>query len=79
MSYIVPIGPYHPALEEPCRIDLTCEGETAIPGAPLGGMKSRISAVAPTAFAVAAAGASSAKFRLERWSIKMPPGFRARK
>jgi Ni,Fe-hydrogenase III large subunit len=28
MSYIVPIGPYHPALEEPCRIDLTCEGET---------------------------------------------------
>jgi len=28
MSTIVPIGPYHPALEEPCRIDLTCEGET---------------------------------------------------
>ncbi|HOW84812.1 MAG TPA: nickel-dependent hydrogenase large subunit [Candidatus Aminicenantes bacterium] len=28
MSYTVPLGPYHPALEEPCRIDLDCEGET---------------------------------------------------
>ncbi len=28
MSYRVPIGPYHPALEEPYKIDLLCEGET---------------------------------------------------
>ncbi|MEN6559488.1 MAG: nickel-dependent hydrogenase large subunit [Acidobacteriota bacterium] len=27
MSYTVPLGPYHPAFEEPCRIDVTCEGE----------------------------------------------------
>lgn len=28
MSYRVPIGPYHPALEEPYKLDLLCEGET---------------------------------------------------
>lgn len=28
MSYTIPIGPYHPALEEPCKIELVCEGET---------------------------------------------------
>ena len=28
MSYKIPIGPYHPALEEPYKLDLTCEGET---------------------------------------------------
>jgi Ni,Fe-hydrogenase III large subunit len=28
MSYRVPIGPYHPALEEPYKLDLVCEGET---------------------------------------------------
>ncbi len=28
MSYRIPIGPYHPALEEPYKLDLTCEGET---------------------------------------------------
>jgi len=28
MSYRLPIGPYHPALEEPYKLDLTCEGET---------------------------------------------------
>ena len=28
MSYSIPIGPYHPALEEPYKIELTCEGET---------------------------------------------------
>ena len=28
MSYKLPIGPYHPALEEPYKIELTCEGET---------------------------------------------------
>ncbi len=28
MSYTIPIGPYHPALEEPCKIELHCEGET---------------------------------------------------
>ncbi len=28
MSYRIPIGPYHPALEEPFKIGLTCEGET---------------------------------------------------
>ena len=27
MSYKIPIGPYHPALEEPYKIELTCEGE----------------------------------------------------
>jgi ech hydrogenase subunit E len=28
MSYRIPIGPYHPALEEPYKLDLVCEGET---------------------------------------------------
>lgn len=28
MSYKIPIGPYHPALEEPYKLELTCEGET---------------------------------------------------
>lgn len=28
MSYRVPVGPYHPALEEPYKLDLECEGET---------------------------------------------------
>ena len=28
MSYRVPIGPYHPALEEPYKLELICEGET---------------------------------------------------
>jgi len=28
MSYRIPIGPYHPALEEPYKVDLLCEGET---------------------------------------------------
>ncbi len=28
MSYTIPIGPYHPALEEPYKIELACEGET---------------------------------------------------
>lgn len=27
MSYTIPIGPYHPALEEPTKIELQCEGE----------------------------------------------------
>lgn len=28
MSYTIPIGPYHPALEEPYKIEVTCEGES---------------------------------------------------
>jgi Ni,Fe-hydrogenase III large subunit len=28
MSYRIPIGPYHPALEEPYKLELLCEGET---------------------------------------------------
>jgi Ni,Fe-hydrogenase III large subunit len=28
MSYTIPLGPYHPALEEPYKIDVACEGET---------------------------------------------------
>jgi Ni,Fe-hydrogenase III large subunit len=28
MSYKIPMGPYHPALEEPYKLDLVCEGET---------------------------------------------------
>ena len=28
MSYRIPMGPYHPALEEPYKLDLVCEGET---------------------------------------------------
>lgn len=28
MSYRVPIGPYHPALEEPYKLELICDGET---------------------------------------------------
>ena len=28
MSPVVPVGPYHPALEEPYKISLDCEGET---------------------------------------------------
>lgn len=28
MSYKLPMGPYHPALEEPYKLDMTCEGET---------------------------------------------------
>ena len=27
MTYTIPIGPYHPALEEPYKITVTCEGE----------------------------------------------------
>jgi ech hydrogenase subunit E len=30
MSYRIPIGPYHPALEEPYKLDLVCEGETVV-------------------------------------------------
>jgi Ni,Fe-hydrogenase III large subunit len=28
MSYQIPMGPFHPALEEPYKLDLICEGET---------------------------------------------------
>ncbi|MGA2403901.1 MAG: nickel-dependent hydrogenase large subunit [Syntrophobacteraceae bacterium] len=28
MSFTIPIGPYHPALEEPCKVQVTCAGET---------------------------------------------------
>lgn len=28
MSTIIPMGPYHPALEEPYKISVTCDGET---------------------------------------------------
>ncbi len=28
MPYTIPIGPYHPALEEPYKINVTCEGES---------------------------------------------------
>jgi len=28
MSYTIPMGPYHPALEEPYKLDLVCEDET---------------------------------------------------
>ena len=28
MSYRIAIGPYHPALEEPYKLDLVCDGET---------------------------------------------------
>ena len=28
MSYKIPMGPYHPGLEEPYKLDLICEGET---------------------------------------------------
>jgi len=28
LSFTIPIGPYHPALEEPCKIQVICEGET---------------------------------------------------
>jgi Ni,Fe-hydrogenase III large subunit len=28
MSYKIPMGPFHPALEEPYKLDLICEGET---------------------------------------------------
>ena len=28
MSYRIPIGPYHPALEEPYKLELMCDGET---------------------------------------------------
>jgi Ni,Fe-hydrogenase III large subunit len=27
MSYTIPIGPYHPALEEPCKLQVSCQGE----------------------------------------------------
>src|SRR5512142_3578627 len=27
MPYVLPIGPYHPALEEPYKLQLTCKGE----------------------------------------------------
>jgi len=30
MSYKIPMGPYHPALEEPYKLDLICEDETVI-------------------------------------------------
>jgi Ni,Fe-hydrogenase III large subunit len=28
VSYTIPIGPYHPALEEPYKLELICDGET---------------------------------------------------
>ena len=28
MSYKIPMGPFHPALEEPYKLDMICEGET---------------------------------------------------
>ena len=28
MSYTIPIGPYHPSLEEPYKIEVTCQGES---------------------------------------------------
>ncbi len=28
MSYKIPMGPYHPGLEEPYKLEMTCEGET---------------------------------------------------
>ena len=30
MSYRIPMGPYHPALEEPYKLDMICEGETVV-------------------------------------------------
>jgi len=30
MSYRIPIGPYHLALEEPYKIEVECEGETVV-------------------------------------------------
>jgi Ni,Fe-hydrogenase III large subunit len=30
MSYTIPMGPYHPGLEEPYKLDLVCEDETVI-------------------------------------------------
>ena len=30
MSYRIPMGPYHPALEEPYKLDLVCDGETIV-------------------------------------------------
>ena len=30
MTYKIPMGPYHPALEEPYKLDMICEGETVI-------------------------------------------------
>ena len=30
MSYTIPMGPYHPALEEPYKLDLVCEDETVV-------------------------------------------------
>jgi len=30
MSYRIPMGPYHPALEEPYKLDMLCEGETVV-------------------------------------------------
>jgi len=28
VSYKIPMGPYHPGLEEPYKLDMICEGET---------------------------------------------------
>ncbi|MDR3725400.1 MAG: nickel-dependent hydrogenase large subunit [Terracidiphilus sp.] len=30
MSYRIPMGPYHPGLEEPYKLDMICEGETVV-------------------------------------------------
>ncbi|MDR3793074.1 MAG: nickel-dependent hydrogenase large subunit [Terracidiphilus sp.] len=30
MSYKIPMGPYHPGLEEPYKLDMICEGETVV-------------------------------------------------
>ena len=30
MSYKIPMGPYHPGLEEPYKLDMICEGETVL-------------------------------------------------
>jgi Ni,Fe-hydrogenase III large subunit len=30
MTYKIPMGPYHPGLEEPYKLDMICEGETIV-------------------------------------------------
>jgi len=30
VSFKIPIGPYHPALEEPYKLELICEGEQVV-------------------------------------------------
>ena len=41
MSYKIPMGPFHPGLEEPYKLDMICEGETVTEAKQIGRVSCR--------------------------------------